>query len=401
MTFQTFTGREYLKIDIANNFGHDKLDWDDRIIWFDNNDHRLDALVSHAEEPALFYAAIQAWKHAAQGKPSGYPISLDATCSGIQILACLAGDRKAAEITNVVDTGHRKDAYTSIYVDMANKVGEKAKISRAMTKDAIMTAFYGSTARPKHVFGDGVLLDMFYSTMEDQAPGAWEITQTMLAIWDPNALINEWVLPDNYHVKVKVMGQVKENVHFLNEPFEVTYFQNQPIKGGRSLGANMVHSIDGMMVREMQRRCNYDPSNIKALRQLLACGARGRSTHKDEDKKVIQLWEHYTDSGFLSARILDYLTIDNIGMVNSVVIQNLIDSLPLKPFEVISIHDCFRCLPNYGNDLRRQYNNLLAEIAESTLLSFIVSQMCHRHVPIIKMDISLGKDIRNANYALS
>lgn len=401
MAFQEFTPREYLKIDIAGSFGYDKQNWSDRIAWFDTNEHQLHALVSQAEEPALFYAGILAWEAAKAGKPSGYPISLDATCSGIQILAALAGDRRAAEITNVVDTGRRQDAYVSIYQEMVQKIGDTAKIDRKRTKAGIMTAFYGSTAQPKSIFGEGELLSVFYETLKEQAPGAWEINETMLAIWDSKALINEWVLPDNFHVKIKVMGQITENVQFLNEPFEVTYNANMPIQGGRSLGANMTHSIDGMVVREMQRRCSYDFERIQYLSKLLRVGANGRSTHRPQDKLVMTLWDHYQQSGFLSARILGLLDVENLALVKHVAIENLIDSLPKKPFEVISVHDCFRCLPNYGNDLRRQYNNLLAEIAESNMLSFIVSQIMHKHVPVGKLDSSLAQDIRETNYALS
>lgn len=63
--------------------------------------------------------------------------------------------------------------------------------------------------------------------------------------------------------------------------------------------------------------------------------------------------------------------------------------------------DCFRCLPNYGNDLRRQYNTILADIAESDLLTSIVSQICRRVIQIGKLDPNLSGDIRQANYALS
>lgn len=82
MTFQSFSGKEYLKIDIANNYGLDKLDWNDRIKWFDENQKDLKSLQKTAAEPALFYAGVQAWAASQNGKPSGYPISLDATCSG-------------------------------------------------------------------------------------------------------------------------------------------------------------------------------------------------------------------------------------------------------------------------------------------------------------------------------
>ena len=212
MSFQAFTGKEYLKIDIANNFGLDKEDWDVRIAWFDDNAHQLDDLLTQAEEPALYYAGVCAWKKAMAGEISGYPISLDATSSGIQFLAVLTGDRKAASLCNVIDTGHRQDAYTGLYQSMLDRIGEGGKINRKDTKNAIMTAFYNSTAMPKRIFGEGALLDAFYETMKAEAPGAWELTETMLAIWDNEALINAWVMPDNFHVRVKVMGQVADYV---------------------------------------------------------------------------------------------------------------------------------------------------------------------------------------------
>jgi hypothetical protein len=116
---------------------------------------------------------------------------------------------------------------------------------------------------------------------------------------------------------------------------------------------------------------------------------------------VITLWDHYQETGFLSARILSYLDMDNLGMIDPNLILQLVQSLPAKPFEVISIHDCWRCLPNYGNDLRRQYNNLLAEIAGSNLLSSIVSQIVGRKITVGKLDPSMVHDIRDTNYALS
>ncbi len=62
--------------------------------------------------------------------------------------------------------------------------------------------------------------------------------------------------------------------------------------------------------------------------------------------------------------------------------------------------DCFRCLPNYGNDLRRQYNQILSEIAGSNLLSYLASQITGTTVSVNKMG-NLAPHILQADYTLS
>lgn len=139
MTFESFTGRDYLKIDIASNFGLDKALWQERLDWFDKHESQLFEMVNQAEEPALFYAGAKAWDDAKAGKTTGYIISLDATSSGLQLLACLTGDDKAASICNVIDSGKREDAYTRVYTEMCDALGDAKKIKRDDTKQAIMT----------------------------------------------------------------------------------------------------------------------------------------------------------------------------------------------------------------------------------------------------------------------
>ena len=404
--FQKFTPKEYVKIDIANAYGHDKISWMDRINWFDVNHDNLDEMIQSAKEPAMFYAGLQAWRDVQFGRPSGYMISLDATSSGIQILAALTGDRRAAQLCNVVDHGMRMDAYTELYTEMLREINDTSKINRDDTKQAIMTAFYASKAEPERVFGEGELLDTFYRTLQLNAPGAWEANEAFLSMWDPTALSHDWVLPDNFHVQVKVMGQVKETVNFLNQPFDVFYNVNTPIQEGRSLGANVVHSIDGMIVREMTRRCDYDVKKIDYLKKLLNSDFEfvklPADSSKGKDNQIVHtLWENYKNSGYLSARILEHLWPENMWMVHKKIIKELLDSLPEKPFKVISIHDCFRCHPNYGNDLRVQYNRQLMEIARSNLLQNLVSQIVGRKVSVYKLDKNLWKDIMDSNYALS
>lgn len=400
---QKFTPVEYLKIDIANSYGLDKQTWQQRLSWFDRNAAGMAELIHKAKEPALFYAGCKAYNDAINGKPSGYMISLDATSSGLQLLAVLTGDRDASRICNVVPTGYREDAYTLIYKRMLEVVGEDAKISRDDVKEAIMTSLYASIAMPKKIFGEGQLLDVFYAIMHTGAPGAWELKEAMLGLWNSTALSHDWILPDNFHVQVKVMDRVKETVHFLNEPFDVFHKVNQPMKEGRSLGANTIHSIDGMIVREMTRRCDYDLARITGIYDLLGSETNDLEPENttEQAQMVKTLWQLYQDNGYLSARILDYLNGHTIHLVDTETIWNLLESLPSRPFKVISIHDCFRCHPNYANDLREQYALQLKLVAKSDILSNMISQIIGRQVKVGKLDPELHADIMDTDYALS
>lgn len=399
---QTFNAKQYLQIDIANNMGHDKLNWNDRIEWFNSNEHQLLKLLPKAEKPALYFAGVQAWEATKNKKATGYPVSLDATSSGIQILSVLAGDEQAAKLSNVVDTGHRSDAYTALYEAMKRRTGSKAKYGREDLKRAVMTSYYGSEQVPRDVFGEGVLLDKFFETLEQETPYIWSLNKAFLKFWDPEALKYSWAMPDNFHVHIKVMGAVQDTVKFLGEEFTTTKYENRPQESGRSLGANVTHSVDGFVVRELVRRCNFEPGKKKTIQSLLLEGP-GRvklGSPNEKDLMVLRLWQLYEESGYLSSRILDYLDAGNLGLTNPDTIQDMINSLPEKPFRIIPVHDCFRVHPNYGNDLRKQYNLQMSLIAKSNMLQHILTQLLNKKVEVTKQ-ADLSQAALNANYALS
>lgn len=400
---QKFTPKEYLKIDVANSFGLDKKSWQERISWFDENEDKLSELMYQADEPAMFFAGVQAWEAVKRGEPIGYPISLDATSSGLQILAALTGDTSAAQLCNVINTGNREDAYTRVYEFMLSVVGESAKVEREDTKRAIMTSLYGSQAVPKEVFGEGMLYNVFISSMKLLAPAAWELNETFLNLWDPTALVNSWVLPDNFHVHVKIMTKITEVVHVFNEPIDTVRQINAPVEKGRSLGANTIHSIDGLIVREIVRRCSYDPEQVRRVKGILEGRKEMETFTSSENFEMVKnLWGNYKYSGYLSARILDYIDEDSVfGLDDRQPVLELIESLPKKPFTVITVHDCFRCLPNYGNDLREQYNRQLMLIAKSNLLQFLLCQIIGKPIRIGKLNPDMWKQIMDSDYALS
>lgn len=413
-----FTGIEYLMIDVASSFGLDKEEWETRIQWTKDNLDELLSLVhmdmtrqtprllKEADEPAMLYAGVQALDKALRGEPTGYAIGLDATASGLQLLSLLSGCAQSAMICNAIPNakGKRMDAYTHNYGAMKSIVplNQRKDLERAQAKDALMTALYGSTAVPRRHFGDGALLEAFYKTVQKELPGAWSLNLALQTLWKPMALSHDWVLPDNFHCHIKERNIVQHFVTFMGRPMAVDIKINKGAKEGRSISPNLIHSIDGLVVREILRRCSYDMDHIRFLTGIIESGSylREPMVHREADKMVELLWRRYLDSGFLSARILDYLDDFNMALVDVVTIAELIFSLPSKPFDVITVHDCFRVLPSYGNDIRKQYNRILSGIAGSKMLEELVQQVSGKHQPVVKM-ADLSAQVLNAEYALS
>lgn len=403
---QTFTAKQYLAIDIANNFGLDKKTWNQRLAWFEENKGNLRNLVESADEPALFYAGVNAYEDMLAKKPIGYTVAFDATSSGLQLLACLTGDRKAAELCNVVNyvvdgEVQRRDAYSVVYNNMLDILGEASRVKRDDCKQAVMTAFYGSEAKPKEVFGEGIRLRTFENVMESVAAGPWALNKFLLQCGNPDATRYVWVLPDNFHAVIKVMVPEVQTVNFLGKPFDITRMVQGCEEKTRMLSANITHSIDGMVVREMLRRCNHDANLVAAVRELCDIGSSEYPAIAGNVEMVNEIWNHYLKSGFLSMSILDYLDPNTIALVDRQVVADMLDTLPKKPFQVMTVHDCFRCHPNYVNDLRRQYNRILSDIAKSDLLGFLLSQVLGQEFSAGKLDNDLWKDILDTDYALS
>ncbi len=255
---QKFTGIEYIMIDIANQYGLDKLTWDKRIQFVKDNITQLDTLQNSAEYPVLFAKAVRVYHMAMAGYPTGFIMGLDATASGIQIMACLQGCKKTAEAVNLIDTGKREDVYATVATEMSNITGET--LTKAEVKKPVMTTFYGSKQQPEQTFGaDSPALAAFYETLGNMLPGAMECMEDMQGCWQPDALEHKWTMPDGHVVKVKVKVAVDKKIE-VDELDHATFthraYVNKPQEQGLSLAANIVHSIDGYIVREMIRRAN-------------------------------------------------------------------------------------------------------------------------------------------------
>lgn len=394
-----FTGLQYLKIDIANSYGLDKMNWDVRLKWTDAHEHELEQLIPFAEEPAQFLAGVLALRKTQAGIATGYMCGLDATASGIQLLAILSGCRVSAESVNLTGCPDRQDAYTRCYARINEILGTSGVIPRADVKRALMTAMYGSKAEPLKIFGkDTPELAAFYQTIDEMLPGVNLLNKALIGLWQEDTLAHEWTLPDGFDVNIKVLVEVEYEVEFADKPHVIRLKHNLPKKGGISLGANTIHSIDGMIVREMNRRCNFDVDHVARLFNMTGGGT---STTRPKDEKLLRLLLLSEASGFFSAAILDVLDAQNYGLLDPDhvrALKMLLLSMQ-KSFPLVAIHDCFKFHPNNGNDVRDHYRNILAELASSTVLVHIASQITGRVMGSIADDIS--DLVADSDYALS
>lgn len=254
---QTFTGLEYMYIALANTFGHDKLTWDERLAWGQENHEDIllhPSLYQGAVEPLLLLKTAREINVVKATGQSTCLMGIDATASGLQIFAALTGCKKTAANVNLIHTGKREDVYQKVAEHMTDM---GAVVGRSDIKKPLMTTFYGSKKQPEILLGEGTPeLDAYYKALEDELTGAWEAMQDIQSCWQGDVEAHTWALPDGHIAHVPVMVQVdkKIEVDSLNHAtFSHRAYLNMASKLGISLAANIIHSIDGYIVREMVR----------------------------------------------------------------------------------------------------------------------------------------------------
>lgn len=327
-------GLNAVKIMVANHFGLDKITFEERIEWFDAHENEMinqyDEVIIpiDAEKPILMTKALIAYRDACQAYPSGYLCELDATASGLQIMAALSGCMNTAYEVNMVVPNVRKDLYNTVAVGMGDILGHD--IPRAKVKKPVMTHYYNSKQTPK-LYMNQKELDAFYSVLDNNFEGAEQVMQAINECWDPTALSHCWTLPDGHVSRVKTMTYKHGNSYIpeFDINLDYVYWINRGNMNYRSLAPNVIHSIDGYVAREMVRR----------------------------------------------AAKLGY--------------------------ELCHIHDCFMFHPNYFEQTCQLYREILAEIADSNLLSDILSEITGKKIGITKSTERLSQSILNSQYMLS
>jgi hypothetical protein len=141
-----------------------------------------------------------------------------------------------------------------------------------------MTHFYGSKGNPKNTFNTAQL-KAFYKALAAGFTGPEAFMRVLEAVWEDKAEF-VWTLPDGHTACVRT--QVAETTRVTlgeNVFFDYQEMVNKPSGNKLHIWANVTHSVDAYVARELIRSCDFEvahihdsfvchPNNAKKLREI-------------------------------------------------------------------------------------------------------------------------------------
>ena len=149
-------GYRWFLLDGSKHFGCDRGTFEERIAWAKQNRKNIEAVVEdpyqniwwhQAESPWQFLRWCLAWCRGAES----YPVSLDASNNGLQIISLLTGDATMARLTNVLPSPRPSDIYGAVAERLLQNTRTTDRewlhqwCNRDVLKRPVMTLAYGVT----------------------------------------------------------------------------------------------------------------------------------------------------------------------------------------------------------------------------------------------------------------
>ena len=159
-SFVTPESESWLAFQVATTFGLDKAPMAERLKWVRENHDLITKVATDpidnlpewevVEEPWQFMAACHEYYHCCilcDKQTTGLMVAVDATCSGLQILAGLAKDQSTASLVNVCPGDRPSDAYKAVAEEAKKYLPAEMHpwMTRKTTKRTVMTIPYNAT----------------------------------------------------------------------------------------------------------------------------------------------------------------------------------------------------------------------------------------------------------------
>jgi len=187
----TLEAKDWLSFQVATTYGLDKATREERREWT-NAHHSLIERVALkpinnigdwevADEPWQFLAACEEYYHCVISQSrstTGLPVAIDATCSGLQILAGLARDKKTAQLVNVLPSDRPQDAYKVVASKAQPNCPDSVKsyMDRKVVKRTVMTIPYNAKPHSNRSYIRDALKEKGVEIDKD------DLTETVLAV---------------------------------------------------------------------------------------------------------------------------------------------------------------------------------------------------------------------------
>jgi DNA-directed RNA polymerase len=305
---------DWLSFQCATTYGLDKATIAERLKWTEDHLFTISAVAKDpidniglwegAEEPWQFLAACDEYYRCIIMQTchvTYLPIATDATCSGLQILAGLARDKKTAELVNVLPADRPKDAYKVVAEVSKWNIPDRLRDiwDRKCVKRTVMTIPYNAKPFSNRTYIRDALKEKDVEIDKD------ELTQTVQAVRDamhkvvpgPMSVMKwiedevakaidrgmaelGWVTPSGFIVHQRIMKKKVESLELQllgRCKIQVATDDSNEVDRARHKAAtapNLIHSLDASLLHLSVQR--FD-SPIALIHDSVLCRATDMS----------------------------------------------------------------------------------------------------------------------------
>ena len=317
-SFMTPEAEDWLAFQVATTYGLDKAPIQERLQWTRDNHDLIESIALDpdgylhewevADEPWTFLAACDEYFHCViqcDRNHTSLPVAVDATCSGLQILAGLARDASTAALVNVLPSEVPQDAYKVVAEQAKPHVPEciRPYMDRKVVKKVVMTVPYNSKPFSNRSYIREALKEKKVEVEKDDltatvkavrdamnviVPGPMKvmqwIEQEVANAIDRGATSLEWITPSGFIVNQKLM---KPTVQTIELQFMGRCKIKVATEGGdkvdrnhhkNATAPNLIHSLDAALLHLSALR--FD-SPISLIHDSVLCRATDMSVLSD------------------------------------------------------------------------------------------------------------------------
>ena len=294
-SFVTPESESWLAFQCATTFGLDKAPMAERLEWVRENHDLITKVATdpidnlpeweEVEEPWQFMAACHEYYHCCilcDKQTTGLMVAVDATCSGLQILAGLAKDQSTASLVNVCPGDRPSDAYKAVAEEAKKYLPAELHpwMTRKTTKRTVMTIPYNATRSSSWGYIREALVEQgfepeksqvsevvsaVYQSMDAIVPGPMRVMRWIKAhvgqYIRSGATEVEWTTPSGFVVNQQRNKRETERLRLqLLGTTQVTLSVGDgdpcPNRHKSSTAPNLIHSLDASILHETFQRFN-------------------------------------------------------------------------------------------------------------------------------------------------